>query len=117
MTNTPGATIVNLEEGRPTCQKALMRLSLQISTLKRVGVDCVKVIHGYGSSGKGGAIRDGSRDHLRKLLSEGKIKHFCAGEHFGPFEEAGRKSIELKPQLRTDPDWARNNDGITMVIL
>lgn len=117
MTNNPKAAIVNLEEGRPTCQKALMRLNLQISTLKRVGVDCVKVIHGYGSTGKGGAIRDGSRDHLRKLLSEGKIKHFCAGENFGPFQEAGRKTVELKPQLRCDPDWARNNDGITIVIL
>lgn len=110
-------TIVNLEEGKPTSDKALMRLRLQISTLKRVGVDCVKVIHGYGSSGKGGVIRDKSRDYLRKMLSQGKIKHFCPGECFGPFEEEGRKTVELKPQLRSDTDWAKNNDGITIVLL
>ena len=111
------ATIINLEEGKPSSEKALMRLRLQISTLKRVGVDCVKVIHGYGSSGKGGVIRIKSRDYLRKMLCEGKIKHFCPGESFGPFEEAGRKTVELKPQLHSDPDWARNNDGITIVLL
>lgn len=109
--------IINLEEGRPECETAIRNLRLQISTLRRVGVDCIKVIHGYGSTGVGGVIRDGSRDCLRELLADGKIKHFCPGESFGPFETAGRKAIELKPQMRSDRDWARNNDGITIVIL
>jgi hypothetical protein len=108
---------INLEEGRPTCEKAINRLRLQLPTLRRVGIDCVKIIHGYGSSGQGGVIRDRARDYLRKLLSDGKIKHFCPGEAFGPFEEPGRKAIELKPDMRSDKDWARNNDGITIVII
>lgn len=109
--------IINLEEGKPTCERAVMRLRLQLATLRRVGTDCVKVVHGYGSTGTGGAIRTEARDYLRELLVEGKIKHFCPGESFGPFETSGRKTIELKPQLRNDRDWARNNEGITIIIL
>jgi hypothetical protein len=39
------------------------------------------------------------------------------GEQFGPFENAGRSIIALAPALRQDPDWGRQNDGITMVVL
>lgn len=109
--------IINLEEGRPNSEKAIIRLRLELATLRRVGTDCVKVIHGYGSTGTGGVIRSDARDYMRELLSEGKIRHFCPGEAFGPFEMSGRKTIELKPQMRSDRDWARNNEGITIVIL
>ena len=109
--------IINLEEGRPTSEKAVMRLRLELATLRRVGIDCVKVVHGYGSTGVGGVIRSDARDYMRELLSEGKIRHFCPGEAFGPFETSGRKAIELKPQMRNDRDWARNNEGITIIIM
>ncbi len=112
-----GTRIINLEEGRPSSEKAVMRLRLELATLRRVGIDCVKVVHGYGSTGVGGVIRADARDYLRELLSEGKIKHFCPGEAFGPFETPGRKTIELKPQMRNDRDWARNNEGITIIII
>jgi len=109
--------IINLEEGRPSSEKAVMRLRLELATLRRVGIDCIKVIHGYGSTGVGGVIRSDARDCMRELLSQGKIKHFCPGEAFGPFETSGRKAIELKPQMRNDRDWAKNNEGITIVII
>ncbi|MHB1484376.1 MAG: Smr/MutS family protein [Saccharofermentanales bacterium] len=109
--------IINLEEGRPSSEKAVMRLRLELATLRRVGIDCVKVVHGYGSTGTGGVIRSDARDYLRELLADGKIRHFCPGEEFGPFETSGRKTILLKPLMRNDRDWARNNEGITIVIV
>jgi hypothetical protein len=109
--------VINLEKGMPKSDEAVMKLKLELMTLRRIGVDSVKIVHGYGSTGKGGKIRLNARKYLRNLQNEGKIKFFCPGELFGPFETDGRKAIELEPALRNDSDWARSNDGITIVIL
>lgn len=111
------ATIVNLEEKNPTVQEAMNKLDIELMTLRRLKVKMVKVVHGYGSSGKGGSIRVATRNRLRELESSGKIQGFCMGEDFGPFEQAGRDLIAKEPAFRKDADWARSNDGITMVLL
>jgi hypothetical protein len=109
--------VVNIEEGRPKVDAAMHKLKLELSTLRRIGVQTVKIIHGYGSSGIGGAIRQATRQYLCKQMKHNGIKAFCPGETFGPFEQAGREMIELAPSLRKDSDWGRQNDGITVVIL
>ena len=44
------------------------------------------------------------------------IRHFVRGEDFTPFTDAGRKAIEICPQLKTDVDFGRQNDGITIIL-
>lgn len=114
---TLAATLINIEQGRPTVETAIMKLRLELATLRRVGVKTIKIIHGYGSSGEGGAIRLAARKFLHEQLEANKIKAFCPGENFGPFENSGRKMVTMAPSLRQDPDWGRQNDGITVVIL
>lgn len=111
------ATLINIEHGRPKVDMAVMKLKLELSTLRRVGIRTVKVIHGYGSTGTGGAIRQAARQYLSDQQKAGLIKAYCAGENFGPFESSGRKMVELDTGLRQDPDWGRQNDGITIVLL
>ena len=114
---TMAATVINLETGHPKVESALMKLRLELSTLHRIGIKTVKIIHGYGSTGTGGAIRLAARQYLLEQLKNDKIKAFCPGESFGPFENAGRQIIALAPAFRQDPDWGRQNDGITVVVL
>ena len=111
------ATIINLEEKQPTVAEAMSKLDMELMTLRRLKVKMVKVIHGYGSTGRGGSIRIAARNHLLELQEAGKIQAFCRGEDFGPFEKAGRDLVEQEAAFRRDEDWARNNDGITMVLL
>jgi len=111
------ASIINLESGMPKTEAALMRLKLELATLRRCGVNSVKIIHGYGSTGPGGAIRLATRNYLREQLQMGRIRAYCPGEQFGPFEPNGRKTIQIMPAFRHDPDWGRQNDGITIVII
>lgn len=108
--------IINLEKNYPTVEEALNRLRLEMSTMRRIGVKTVKIIHGYGSTGVGGSIRIASRQYLKKLQMEKKIQALCPGEHFGPFEKDGRDMLLLDKQLRSDADWARQNDGITIIV-
>jgi hypothetical protein len=114
---TLAATLINIEQGRPNVETAIMKLRLELATLRRVGVKTIKIIHGYGSTGEGGAIRIATRRFLCEQLEAGKIKAFCPGENFGPFENSGRKMVALAASLRQDPDWGRQNDGITIVIM
>lgn len=111
------ATLINLENGRPKVDSALLKLRLEITTLRRIGVKTVKIIHGYGSTGVGGSIRLATHQFLSEQQQAGKIKAFCPGEHFGPFENNGRQMVTMSPAFRQDPDWGRQNDGITVVIL
>jgi hypothetical protein len=113
----PVAHIVNLERGNPSTAVAEKRLKMELATLKRLGVKCIKIIHGYGSGGTGGAIRQMCRSHLKGMLRTRSIRAFCIGEQFGPFEAEGREVLQLMPRLRTDRDWSRSNPGITIVVI
>ena len=56
MRDTMAASIINIKEGMPKVDVATRKLRLELNTLRRVGVNQVKIIHGYGSTGKGGLI-------------------------------------------------------------
>ena len=68
------ANIINLEKDMPTVEAALMRLRLELSTLRRTGISTIKIIHGYGSSGTGGAIRTATRQFLSEQLRRARSK-------------------------------------------
>ncbi len=111
------ASLINLEQGMPKVESAMIRLRLELSTLRRVGVQTVKIIHGYGSNGSGGAIRSATHQYLSEQQKQGRIRAYCPGESFGPFENSGRNIVQLAPAFRKDPDWGRQNDGVTVVVL
>lgn len=112
-----GTGTVDLEAGRPTADQALVRLRGALATFRRQGIRRVRIIHGYGSTGTGGAIRQAVRAALPALVREGRARAYCAGEAFGPFDEAGRSLLALEPAFRNEPDWGRGNEGITLVLL
>jgi len=105
--------VVNLESGRPTVAAALGKLERRIETARRQGVKVLKVIHGYGSSGKGGGLRDAVRRALPELERQGLIRGHVAGEHFT------KQSAILRqfPRLEDDADLGRGNRGVTLVVL
>jgi hypothetical protein len=105
--------VVNLESGRPVVADALGKLERRIETARRQGVKVLKVIHGYGSSGTGGSLRDAVRRALPELERQGLVRGHVAGENFT------KQSAILKqfPRLKDDADLGRGNRGITLVIL
>ena len=65
-------TVVNLEAGMPTVATAQSLLSQSLRTAKANGTRLVKLIHGYGSTGKGGAIRGAVRRELADRKRRGQ---------------------------------------------
>ena len=106
---------INLEAGMPTSLDAMNTLNNRIYAERASGAACVKIIHGYGSTGRGGAIRKACRQKLLEYRRRGIIKGMIAGEKLGPFNEEGRRAADSHPEIRSDIDWGRENNGITIV--
>lgn len=108
---------INLEIGYPNVERAMFVLKNELVTERHKGTKQVKIIHGYGSTGTGGgSIKAACHRDLRGYIRTGTIRAFCPGEKFGPFAEEGRNIVTRYPQLKGDRDWARGNDGITIVV-
>ncbi|MBR1796903.1 MAG: Smr/MutS family protein [Clostridiales bacterium] len=108
--------IINLEAGMPSTIDAMTTLNNRLYAVRATGVRTVKIIHGYGSTGRGGTIRKACRQKLLEYRRRHVIKDLCAGERFGPFDEEGRRLAALCPEVRSDSDWGRHNDGVTVVL-
>jgi hypothetical protein len=107
----------NVEAGRPTLEDARRLVIAQIKQAKRDGARVLKVIHGYGSSGKGGTLCVGLRKSFRLRKKEGVIVEFIAGEDFSIFDKTTLDLLEAVPELRGDPDLDAANEGVTVLWL
>jgi len=108
---------INIKEGLPFVDEALTRLENGIDAARAGDVRVLSVVHGYGSSGKGGAIRDECRKYLDILRQKGKIADFVHGEDLGKRRPQGKNLLKRFPQLDTYRDCQVSNPGITVVVL
>jgi hypothetical protein len=108
---------VNIEADRPTLEEARRRVAELIRQSKRQGVRVLKIIHGYGSSGKGGVLCVGLRKSFLLRCKEGVIKGFVSGGDFSIFDQTTLQMLEAIPELRGDPDLGATNEGVTVLWL
>ena len=109
--------LVNLESGMPTLSLALSRLNDALRMAKNENYAAVKIIHGYGSSGAGGAIRTAVQADLMLRVRAGEIHAFIAGEDWRISNEHAWALLQRCPELKTDSDLGRGNRGISIVVL
>ena len=107
----------NVEANFPTLDEARRLVIEEIRRAKRDGVRVMKVIHGYGSSGKGGALCVGLRKSFGLRKKEGVIKDCVAGEDFSIFNPTVLAMLETAPALRADCDLNNTNEGVTILWL
>lgn len=108
---------INIEASFPTLEEARRLIIDQIKSTKREGIRVLKVIHGYGSSGKGGTLCIGLRKSFSLRKKERIIKDFIPGEDYSIFDNVTAQLLEAEPELRGDPDLNAMNEGITILWL
>ena len=113
----PVHRLVNLEKGRPLVRQALARMDLEIRTSGCQGFKVLTLIHGYGSSGTGGAIKAAIRHQLEFFRHQRRIREIVFGEEFENRSGRGRQLLRRFPVLIDHSDLNRANPGITLVIL
>ena len=109
--------IVNIERGRPVVETALKKMENELLRAKADQVRVVTLIHGYGSSGKGGRIRTECRKLLDHMSSEKKINQLIVGEDFRKRMGPGKALLKRFPQLEHACALDFSNPGITIVVL
>src|SRR5262245_10651623 len=108
---------VNLEEGMPTVEQARLRMEYELGSARKDGYAAVKMIHGYGSSGAGGALRTELQKELRRHVQSGAISAFIAGENWRISDRNTWELLKRFPEWKKDPDLGRQNQGISIVVL
>lgn len=109
--------LINLEDDLPTVEQAVRRLIWEVRTARKQGVRVLKIIHGFGSSGRGGKIRPAARRALDDLQKSGHVRFYITGERWSIFDPDTRRALDLESALRSDTDLERHNNGITVAVL
>lgn len=109
--------IVNLKQGMPTVEQALLRLDRELAQARLERRRVLTLIHGYGSSGAGGLIRQEVRARLLYLQHRGGVSEIICGEDFSTRSGPGRNILRRFPSLRQHGDLNKSNPGITLAAL
>jgi hypothetical protein len=107
----------NVEAGMPSLDEARRQVLEEIRRAKKQGIRVLKIIHGWGSSGKGGKLCHGLRKSFALRKKEGIIKDFVPGENFSIFNKTVLAMLDAVPGLRGDPDLDVTNEGVTVLWL
>jgi len=108
---------VDIKSDQPDVETARRRLISVMHKAKAERVRVLKIIHGYGSSGKGGDIRYMVREYLDMQKYSPLYKYYVRGEEFGTGYDEGLKIAAEFKQLRHDGDWSNHNRGVTLVVM
>lgn len=112
-----GHRIVNIEHGRPLVETALRKMEQELARARTESVRVVTLIHGYGSSGKGGKIRTECRKVLDHLLQQNRINMVIPGEDFRKRFGPGKALLKRYPELERNCASDFSNPGITIVVI
>ena len=109
---------INIKEDFPPVDVAVASVEREIEVNKQFGESVIKIVHGYGSHGVGGAIRVALRERLVELKRKRKIIDYIIGERFTTTTVSNLKvSDKIKEQLRLDYSINSFNSGITIIII
>jgi hypothetical protein len=108
---------VNLKSDTPPVHEALQRLERELALARKENLQCLKLIHGYGSSGAGGDIRIAVQKRLYELAQNGQIHACIFGENWSKSDDTTWKLLQSRPELKRDSDLDRHNRGISIVLL
>ena len=106
---------INIEEGLPDVDAAMRILEYGFASAAALGERVVKIIHGYGSTGRGGGrLRSAAR---RWGKEDARVGVVVKGEDFSIFDSNSRYLLEKCPELAKDSDLGNANPGITLFFI
>ncbi len=108
---------INLKKGMPFVDEALATLSLELDLARSQGVKVLRIIHGYGSSGSGGKIKQAVIQELASLSRSRRVHAYVVGDRYSENINQGRDLLRRFPGLGSTLVSDRHNPGITFVQL
>jgi len=101
----------------PQVHQALQQLDRELALARQEKTKLLKLIHGYGSTGAGGDIRIAVQKRLLQMTQDGQLRACIFGENWSKSDDTAWKLLQSHPELKSDSDLGRRNQGITIVLL
>lgn len=108
---------INLKENAPPLDVAIAQFEIELERAKFAKERAIKVLHGYGSHGRGGAILLEIRKLLAKMKKEKAIEDFFFGDRWNSYDKQTSKLLMQDKGLSDDEDLNKSNPGITIIVL
>lgn len=108
---------INIKQDNPPTDVAVANMLQEIELCTISGTKAIKIVHGYGSHGVGGLIKQEAIKALRTLRSKKKILDFIPGEKFSVNNKYYKKLSQEYPEIILDGDLYPPNFGLTIVLI
>ncbi len=108
---------IDIKSNRETVAQAIAEFLIELDSYKQGGFKVMKVIHGYGSHGVGGAIKQAFLKQCRDLKNRGKIEDYVCCDQWTPKNVVRKIAVNYCPDLLADGDLFMLNPGCTIVII
>lgn len=109
--------LINLKDGQFSAESAVATVEIEIEQAKKEGLVALKVLHGYGSHGRGGVIMLALRKALAAWKKSGFISNYFGGEKWNMFSPESQKILFNDKSIYSDCDISNSNPGITIIEL
>lgn len=108
---------INIKEDNPNSDYAMYLLDEEIKYSKAVGNRVIIIIHGYGSHGCGGVIKQKLKEYLPILKKNKIIEDFVFGENWGELNPTKQLICKVCPEAILNENLSGINSGVSVVLL
>lgn len=108
---------IDIKSERQTVSEAIAQFLLESESYKKGGFKVMKVIHGYGSHGVGGAIKIAFLKKCEELKRQKKIDDYVCCDQWTPKNIVRKIATNYCPDLMADKELYLLNPGCSIVIL
>ena len=109
---------INIKQGSPYVEEALELLTGQLRKCLELGIKAIILIHGYGSSGEGGRIKQAMHNALENNRYSDRVDEYFFGENVAYGSESYQALLKRRPGLkRYLKRFKEGNAGMTVLLL
>ena len=109
--------VINVKKDNPNCDYALYLIDQEIKYSRAVGNRAIVVIHGYGSHGKGGVIKEAIKNYLPELKKKRVIEDYVFGEQWGDTNVSKINMCKICPELILHENLQSLNSGVSVILV
>ena len=107
-------TRLSLVKDNPNTDYALYLIDQEINYSRAVGNHVIVVIHGYGSHGAGGLIKNAVKEYLPRLKKNRIIREYVFGENWGDLNESKQLITSICPEVILHENLQGLNSGVSV---
>lgn len=109
--------VVNVKKDMPNVDYAVHLCDKEIEYAKIMHDKAIIVIHGYGSNGVGGLIKEGLIKHLAQLKKHRVIRDFVPGEMWADTNPSKEKICQECPDIIVNSNLQGLNSGVSVILV